>query len=155
MNQRRSTPVRPRCYEWSATMALFISVGHVRMFVPEFKKAVAKVGSTSAMRVERGGDGKWVSWTWKQYYGGCFWPQVYRGLTSPHSILCADDSVQFARALLSIGFQVRDLPCRHCVPRPQTHVCPALVSAIRRREHHRLQHPRVVHRHDGRGCCWR
>jgi len=53
----------------------------------QFQKAVDKIGHRSAFRVERGGDNNWVSTTWKEYY---------------------DQSVQFARALLSVGFQPFD-----------------------------------------------
>lgn len=64
-----------------------------------------KLGDKDAFRVERGGDEKWVSWTWKKYYGGCFFCDVAPILLRLNP-LPTDDAVQFARALLSIGYQV-------------------------------------------------
>jgi hypothetical protein len=49
-----------------------------------FKLAVKNQANSVAMKQERGGDGKWVEWTWQQYY---------------------DQTMQCARAFIALGLE--------------------------------------------------
>lgn len=95
-SNKNETAVYPSDKHWSISpseqMPIYKSKNGVASHAPTtifslFKQAVNNVGDKVAFRVERGGDEKWVSWSWKKYY---------------------DDVIQFGRALLSIGFQPFD-----------------------------------------------